>query len=195
MFCCSLQGSIDNGKGEVVLEPSPTKAVIRKVIGSLVCAFIFMKFVKIYPVKDMKEEDFLEDTSMVYKFWYAMMATTCIRFKYYHAWLLADAICNNSGLGFTGYDKDGQPKWDLISNINVLSFEVCNIIYFIFLLKITSFFCDSFRQICAMPSRTGIAAPTAGCEHSSTSECPRNTALCSPSPSAPSGTASIRATT
>ncbi|KAH8331548.1 hypothetical protein KR074_006058 [Drosophila pseudoananassae] len=116
-------GNIDNGKGEVVLEPSPTKAVIRKVIGSLVCAFIFMKFVKIYPVKDMKEDDFLEDTSMVYKFWYAMMATTCIRFKYYHAWLLADAICNNSGLGFTGYDKDGQPKWDLISNINVLSFE------------------------------------------------------------------------
>ncbi|KAH8290389.1 hypothetical protein KR054_002510 [Drosophila jambulina] len=116
-------GNLDNGKKEVVLEPSPTKAVIRKVVGSLVCAFIFMKFVKLYPVKDMKEDDFLNDTSMVYKYWYAMMATTCIRFKYYHAWLLADAICNNSGLGFTGYDKDGNPKWDLISNINVLSFE------------------------------------------------------------------------
>ncbi|KAH8269611.1 hypothetical protein KR018_010510 [Drosophila ironensis] len=116
-------GNMDKSKSEVVLEPSPTKAVQRKVIGSLICAFIFMKFVKIYPVKDMKEEDFLENTSMAYKYWYAMMATTCIRFKYYHAWLLADAICNNSGLGFTGYDKDGQPKWDLISNINVLSFE------------------------------------------------------------------------
>lgn len=53
-----------------------------------------------------------------------MMATTTIRFKYYHAWLLADAICNNSGLGFNGYEKDGNPKWDLISNINVISFEV-----------------------------------------------------------------------
>ncbi|KAH8309207.1 hypothetical protein KR059_006852 [Drosophila kikkawai] len=116
-------GNLDNSKKEVVLEPSPTKAVIRKVVGSLVCAFIFMKFVKLYPVKDMKEDDFLNNTSMVYKYWYAMMATTCIRFKYYHAWLLADAICNNSGLGFTGYDKDGNPKWDLISNINVLSFE------------------------------------------------------------------------
>lgn len=52
------------------------------------------------------------------------MATTTIRFKYYHAWLLADAICNNSGLGFNGYEKDGNPKWDLISNINVISFEV-----------------------------------------------------------------------
>eukprot|EP00099_Drosophila_melanogaster_P011948 NP_001286265.1 oysgedart, isoform B [Drosophila melanogaster] len=116
-------GNLDSSKREVVLEPSPTKAVIRKVVGSLVCAFIFMKFVKIYPVKDMKEDDFMNNTSMVYKYWYAMMATTCIRFKYYHAWLLADAICNNSGLGFTGYDKDGNSKWDLISNINVLSFE------------------------------------------------------------------------
>ncbi|XP_001360700.3 lysophospholipid acyltransferase 1 isoform X1 [Drosophila pseudoobscura] len=119
----STNGSLDNGKRELVLEPSPTKTVIRKVIGSLVCAFIFMKFVKLYPVKNMKEDDFLENTSMAYKYWYAMMATTCIRFKYYHAWLLADAICNNAGLGFAGYDKDGNAKWDLISNINVLSFE------------------------------------------------------------------------
>ncbi|KAL7735979.1 hypothetical protein ACLKA6_002407 [Drosophila palustris] len=115
--------NLDNGKSELVLEPSPTKTVIRKVLGSLVCAFIFMKFVKIYPVKNMKDDDFIYGTSIPYKFWYAMMATTCIRFKYYHAWLLADAICNNSGLGFDGYDKDGNAKWDLISNINVLSFE------------------------------------------------------------------------
>lgn len=93
-------------------------------LGSLVCAFIFMKFVKIYPVKNLKDDEFINSTSIPYRFWYAMMATTCIRFKYYHAWLLADAICNNSGLGFTGYDKDGNAKWDLISNINVLSFEV-----------------------------------------------------------------------
>ncbi|XP_036331019.1 lysophospholipid acyltransferase 1 isoform X2 [Rhagoletis pomonella] len=119
----STNGNLDNGKTELVLEPSPTKAVIKKVIGSMVCAFIFMKFVKMYPIKNMKEDDFVENTSMAYKFWYAMMATSCIRFKYYHAWLLADAICNNSGLGFTGYDKDGNSKWDLISNISVLGFE------------------------------------------------------------------------
>lgn len=116
----------------MVLEPSPTKTVIRKVLGSLVCAFIFMKFVKIYPVKNMKDDEFIYGTSIPYKFWYAMMATTCIRFKYYHAWLLADAICNNSGLGFTGYDKDGNAKWDLISNINVLSFEVIRWYYSIY---------------------------------------------------------------
>jgi hypothetical protein len=46
------------------------------------------------------------------------------RFKYYHAWLFADAICNNSGLGFNGYDERGNPRWDAVSNIDVYKFEV-----------------------------------------------------------------------
>lgn len=119
-----LQSNLDNGKSKIIIEPSPTKTVIKKVIGSLVCAMIFMKFVKMYPIKHTKDDDFVLGTSVSYKLWYAMIATTCIRFKYYHAWLLADAICNNSGLGFAGYDKEGNPKWDLLTNINVLSFEV-----------------------------------------------------------------------
>lgn len=72
----------------------------------------------------MSDHDFSANTSFLYKFWFIMTSTTVTRFKYYHAWLLADAICNNSGLGFNGYDKDGNAKWDLISNINVVSFEV-----------------------------------------------------------------------
>ena len=47
-----------------------------------------------------------------------------VRFKYYHAWIFADAICNNSGLGFSGYDDNGEPKWDLASNVDVYGFEV-----------------------------------------------------------------------
>lgn len=53
-----------------------------------------------------------------------MMCTTTVRFKYYFAWLLADAICNNAGLGFNGYESDGSPKWDLFTNIYVIPFEV-----------------------------------------------------------------------
>lgn len=53
-----------------------------------------------------------------------MMTTTAVRFKYYFAWLLADAIVNNAGLGFNGYETDGAPKWDLFTNIYVIPFEV-----------------------------------------------------------------------
>lgn len=99
------------------------KAVVKKVAASLICATIFMKFITVYPIKAVNDDEFLK-ASALSKFWFMIMATTIIRFKYYHAWLLADAICNNSGLGFNGYDKDGQSKWDLISNINVISFEL-----------------------------------------------------------------------
>ena len=113
------------------MEPSPSKAVAKKVMGSAVCALIFMKFVTLYPIKTLNDDDFIKNTTALEKLWYAIMATTTVRFKYYHAWLLSDAICNNSGLGFTGYDKDGSSKWDLISNIHVLPFEV----KFVLLLK------------------------------------------------------------
>lgn len=179
-FLLVAQGNLDNGKSELVLEPSPVKAVIKKVIGSMVCAFIFMKFVKMYPVKNMKEEDFVNTSSMAYKFWYTMMATSCIRFKYYHAWLLADAICNNSGLGFTGYDKDGNSKWDLISNINVLGFEVyISSSTYIHLphVSYSSFLC-SLPQICATLSTIGTAVQIVGCAPLFMSVCRRNTVLC-----------------
>uniref|UniRef100_A0A0K8TMH1 Putative conserved plasma membrane protein n=1 Tax=Tabanus bromius TaxID=304241 RepID=A0A0K8TMH1_TABBR len=115
--------NLDNNSKEIILEPSPTKSVVKKVVGSLICAFIFMKFITVYPIKSLKDDGFIGTSNFLYKFWFMVIATTVIRFKYYHAWLLADAICNNSGLGFNGYEKDGSAKWDLISNINVLPFE------------------------------------------------------------------------
>lgn len=56
--------------------------------------------------------------------WYLMIVTMLVRFKYYHAWIFADAICNNSGLGFNGYDENGEANWNLYSNVNVVGFEV-----------------------------------------------------------------------
>uniref|UniRef100_A0A182QYN0 Lysophospholipid acyltransferase 1 n=1 Tax=Anopheles farauti TaxID=69004 RepID=A0A182QYN0_9DIPT len=110
---------------KIVHEPSPVKAVVKKVIASLVCALIFVKFATIYPIKTMKDDGFIAGSGFFYTLWYMMMATTAVRFKYYFAWLMADAICNNSGLGFSGYDeRDGvTPRWDMLSNIQVLEFE------------------------------------------------------------------------
>ena len=70
------------------------------------------------------DEDFLKNSSMLYIYWYLIIATMLIRFKYYLAWLVADAICNNSGLGFNGYNQDGSARWDLVSNVDIIKFEV-----------------------------------------------------------------------
>lgn len=55
---------------------------------------------------------------------YLYISTTAVRLKYYHAWLLADAINNISGLGFNGYTSTGEQKWDMITNVDVLGFEL-----------------------------------------------------------------------
>ena len=35
-----------------------------------------------------------------------------------------DAVHNIMGIGFNGYDDQGQARWDLISNVNILNIEV-----------------------------------------------------------------------
>lgn len=105
-------------------DPSPSKAIFRKCVGSVICGYIYMKYAKQYPIRRIKCPIFLKQTNVLQKLWYLIMATTCFRFKFYHAWLMSDAICNNSGLGFAGYDVAGVPKWNLVSNINVIGFEV-----------------------------------------------------------------------
>ena len=49
---------------------------------------------------------------------------------YYHAWILSEAVCNASGLGFSGYDAKGNAKWDIATNVDILGFEVNNFSYF-----------------------------------------------------------------
>ena len=38
--------------------------------------------------------------------------------------LTADAINNAAGFGFNGYNRDGSPRWDLISNLRITHIEV-----------------------------------------------------------------------
>jgi hypothetical protein len=54
------------------------------------------------------------------------------KIPFYFGWNLADLVCISSGLGFNGYDSsDGQPKWDLLNNFNILHIEA-----WIFLLSV-----------------------------------------------------------
>ncbi|XP_033330977.1 lysophospholipid acyltransferase 6 [Megalopta genalis] len=109
---------------EIVLEPSPVKVVIKKVVVSILCAATFVTFIPTYPIQKVKDDDFLQNTTVIQKIWFLMMATLLVRFKYYHAWIFADAICNNSGLGYNGRDEKGEPQWNLYSNVDVYGFEM-----------------------------------------------------------------------
>jgi len=66
----------------------------------------------------------LYETTIFYKFYFLVLTTTLERAKYYHAWILADAVCNASGLG---YDKVNK-TWDLVTNVKPMGVELgCNL--------------------------------------------------------------------
>jgi len=115
--------SVSKGIELNAIEPSPTLTVFKKIFGSILCAAIFVQITPMFNITRVKEDDFIESTSLMGKTLFIVVATTIARMKYYHAWLLADAICNASGLGFNGYNDRGNAKWDLISNVDILKFE------------------------------------------------------------------------
>ncbi|CAH2106412.1 unnamed protein product [Euphydryas editha] len=109
-------------------EPSPCLAVLYKVAGSVAAALLYLSLAEKYPLSVLEElqdptSEVSRTWSALYLLWYAYLSTLVVRCKYYHAWLLSDAICNNSGMGFNGYDNNGSPKWDKMSNIDIFGFE------------------------------------------------------------------------
>ncbi|XP_017772737.1 PREDICTED: lysophospholipid acyltransferase 1 [Nicrophorus vespilloides] len=124
-FPTPSSNNINNNSGgnTLVLEPSPVRAVCKKVTLSLLCAIAFVKFTPMFHIEGVKDDDFVENTTLMYKFWYLSNTTMLVRFKYYFAWLFADATSNNSGIGFDGYHPDGSHNWDKFSNINMIKFE------------------------------------------------------------------------
>ncbi|XP_052740257.1 lysophospholipid acyltransferase 6 isoform X2 [Bicyclus anynana] len=126
-----IEGDVINEKKNISRdskEPSPRLAVLYKVAGSVAAAVLYLSLAKKYPLTALEEltdptSEVARSWSMFYLLWYAYLSTLVVRCKYYHAWLLSEAICNNSGMGFNGYDNNGSPKWDKMSNIDVFGFE------------------------------------------------------------------------
>ncbi len=55
---------------------------------------------------------------------YYNLCVFCKRIYYYLAWTIADIVNNASGFGFSGYDDNGEAKWDLTINVNIFELEV-----------------------------------------------------------------------
>lgn len=104
-------------------EPSPMFAVLNKVAVSFTCIGIHFLLAPHFPSSWLKDQQFLGN-GFLYKIGYLFVSTTLVRMMYYHAWILADAICNASGFGFNGFDDNGKPIWDLTTNIEIYGFEL-----------------------------------------------------------------------
>ncbi|CAB1330668.1 unnamed protein product [Coregonus sp. 'balchen'] len=78
---------------------------------------------KFCPVERSIDDKFIASTPFILQVLYLYLSMLATRPKYYFIWTLSDAINNAAGFGFNGYNKDGTPRWDLISNLRILDIE------------------------------------------------------------------------
>ncbi|XP_069814036.1 lysophospholipid acyltransferase 1 isoform X2 [Dendropsophus ebraccatus] len=107
-------------------DPSPNKAVIRKLITCAVSLIFFLTVSKAFPLTYMLEDKFIDESPLLWKLIYLYISTMSCKPKYYFAWTLADAVNNAAGYGFNGIDKDGNFRWDLINNLNIMNIELAS---------------------------------------------------------------------
>ncbi|XP_069462107.1 lysophospholipid acyltransferase 2 [Ambystoma mexicanum] len=115
-----------NGKEDIKyeqIEPSPNAAVAQKLFVCGFSLFIYMTVTKVLPVEYNIDDNFTTTASVPTRVIYLYLSLMAARPKYYFAWTLADAINNAAGFGFQGYDKNGVPCWDLISNLRISHIE------------------------------------------------------------------------
>ncbi|CAB3400852.1 unnamed protein product [Caenorhabditis bovis] len=96
--------------------PSPTKVAFKKFVESLFYLSIVVTLGAKYKVEDVGTPEYFALPMYQWFFWW-FFSITLIRCSYYFAWVLADAICNMSGFGFSGYDKEGNAQWKLCTNV------------------------------------------------------------------------------
>ncbi|KAM5251462.1 lysophospholipid acyltransferase 2 isoform 1-T1 [Hipposideros larvatus] len=105
-------------------EPSPNTAVIQKLLVCGLSLFFHLTISNTLPVEYNIDEHFRATASWPTKVIYLYVSLLAARPKYYFAWTLADAINNAAGFGFRGYDRNGEARWDLISNLRIQQIEM-----------------------------------------------------------------------
>ncbi|XP_069165540.1 lysophospholipid acyltransferase 6 isoform X2 [Procambarus clarkii] len=103
-------------------EPNPMRVSLYKAGLAAISAVITVCVLPKFPMSYLTDPGYFR-SSYLHKAFYIVAAISCTRHVYYTAWLLGDSICNMSGMGFNGYNKDGSAKWDLVSNVNVVGVE------------------------------------------------------------------------
>lgn len=105
-----------------VVEPSPNWATLQKLFISFMSAVSIVYLLSAYPIEYIKQDDFF-NRSRLWQMLYIIWATSLHRHRYYHAWTLGEAICNAAGFGFNGYTSDNKARWNLISNVDIVTIE------------------------------------------------------------------------
>lgn len=102
--------------------PSPLWPTLSKLMYSLLCFSVHFTVSKYYSYDIISDSKYM--SSLPSLLITSFMLGLLTRFRYYFGWHLLDSIHNASGMGFSGYDSSGNPKWDIMTNCEVMKVEL-----------------------------------------------------------------------
>ncbi|XP_043213916.1 lysophospholipid acyltransferase 1-like [Amphibalanus amphitrite] len=106
-----------------LVRPSPWRAVLRQLGVVTITAWCVVFLVPKVPHAFFREEAYY-GWSWWRQWGYMYLSGLMGRMKYYAAWCLAGAVCNASGLGYSGLGEDGRQRWDAVSNVHLWQVEM-----------------------------------------------------------------------
>jgi lysophospholipid acyltransferase 1/2 len=111
--------------GILVTKISPHYRVIRNLGVCLFTTQVILNISSKIYIFFLEEKEALE-MNFLYRIGYLRLTGFSEHSFFYFAWSLSDLVCNASGLGFNGYDSNGKPKWDLLTNFKIFNIDVTN---------------------------------------------------------------------
>ncbi|XP_073682708.1 lysophospholipid acyltransferase 2 [Garra rufa] len=103
--------------------PQEVRDVIQKLCTCALSLTVYLVIYTACPTERVIDDTFMASNPFYIQVLYLYISMLALRPKYYFVWTLADAINNAAGFGFNGYNTDGTPKWDRISNLRILNIE------------------------------------------------------------------------
>ncbi|CAL1538713.1 unnamed protein product [Lymnaea stagnalis] len=100
------------------------KIVFRKLLVASACCLGMMILPGLcFPPEKINTPEYYS-MNFLHKMIYILGVMTIAKHKYYFAWKLADAVNNAAGFGFSDFDAQGNPKWDLTDNVHIAGVEL-----------------------------------------------------------------------
>lgn len=100
-------------------------AWLEKLLTGAFFGLLVLVLTPLFPIFVLSNETYQQNASLVGFMGHMFVSTLCARFKYYFAWKMSESHLNCCGFGFNGFDEQtGKSKWNLVSTIDILSFEV-----------------------------------------------------------------------
>jgi len=105
-------------------KPSPLLPALSKLAYAVICAILMLTVAARFDPMTVVDDNWIASSSVLERLVGAMVYLGLIRTRYYFAYYLSESVNNLAGLGFNGWDGNGNAKWDIISNVDITKVEL-----------------------------------------------------------------------